>query len=105
MRIDIELILRALRASNDEGISALPVHDALIAPSHSINRAAEKMVEAFETVVGGVNSCQIKIKGEKVPHTGERGSFSPTCSSLGPSDLTAPFGRFFEAIRQGHPTV
>jgi hypothetical protein len=78
MRIDSELILGALRASNDEGISALPVHDALIAPSHSIDRAAEKMVEAFETVVGRANSCQIKIKGEKVPHTGERGSSSST---------------------------
>jgi hypothetical protein len=77
MRVDSELILGALRASNDEGISALPVHDALIAPSHSIDRAAEKMVEAFETIVGRVNHCQIKIKGKKVPHTGERGSFSP----------------------------
>ncbi len=49
MRVDSELILGALRAANDEGISALPVHDALIAPSHSIDGAAEKMVEAFET--------------------------------------------------------
>ena len=84
MRIDSELILRALRASNDEGISALPVHDALIAPSHSIGRAAEKMVEAFETVVGRVNPCQIKIKGGKVPHMGETPPFSPTCYSPGP---------------------
>ncbi len=83
MRVDSELILGALRASNDEGISALPVHDALIAPSHSIDRAAEKMVEAYETVVGRVNPCQIKIKGEKVPHTGESG-ISRTCSSSGP---------------------
>lgn len=83
MRVDSELILGALRASNDEGISALPVHDALIAPSHFIDRAAEKMVEAYETVVGRVNHCQIKIKGEKVPHTGERGA-SRTCSSPGP---------------------
>jgi hypothetical protein len=78
MRIDSELILGALRAANDEGISALPVHDALIAPSHSIDRAAEKMVEAFETVVGRVNPCQIKIKRGKVPHTGEGSRFPPT---------------------------
>jgi hypothetical protein len=73
MRIDSELILGALRASNNYGIPALPIHDALIARSHSIDRAAEKMVEAFETIVGRVNPCQIKIKGKKVPHTGDGG--------------------------------
>lgn len=78
MRVDSELVLGALRASNDDGIPALPVHDALIAPSHSIGRAAEKMVEAFETVVGRVNPCQIKIKEKGVPHTGEKGRCSPT---------------------------
>ena len=78
MRIDSELILGALSASNDDSIPALPIHDALIAPSHSIDKAAEKMVEAFETIVGRVNPCQIKIKGKKVPHTGDRARFSPT---------------------------
>jgi hypothetical protein len=78
MRIDSELILGALVASNDDGIPALPVHDALIAPSHSIDLAAEKMEEAFETIVGRVNPCQIKIKRKKVPHTGDRDGFSPT---------------------------
>jgi hypothetical protein len=57
---------------------ALPVHDALVAPSHSIDRAAEKMVEVFETLLGCVNPCQIKIKKKKVPHMGERRTFSPT---------------------------
>ena len=71
MRVDSELILRALRASNDDGVPALPVHDALIAPAKSIDRVAEKMVEAFEMVIGRVNPCQIKIKGIKVPHMGE----------------------------------
>ena len=77
MRIDSELILGALRESNDVGIAALPVHDALIAPSHSIDRAAEKMVEVFETTVGRVNPCQIKIKVQRVPHMGERERGSP----------------------------
>lgn len=95
MRIDSELILGALRASFDEGISALPVHDALIAPSHSIDRAVEKMVEAFENVVGRVNPCQIKIKGAKVPHTGERG-VSPRPASLPARRPTQRLlGRFF----------
>jgi hypothetical protein len=77
MRIDSELILRALKASNDDGIPALPVHDALIAPIQSIDRVAENMVEAFETLIGRVNPCQIKIKGIKVPHMGEVGGTSP----------------------------
>jgi hypothetical protein len=71
MRIDSELILGALRASNKDGIPALPVHDSLIAPARFINLAAEKMVEAFETLVGRANPCQVKIKGIKVPHMGE----------------------------------
>ena len=80
MRIDSELILRALKAANDNGIPALPVHDALIAPAQFINQVAEIMVEAFTTVIGRVNSCQIKIKGIKVPHMGEGtgpGAFLP----------------------------
>jgi hypothetical protein len=36
------------------------------------------MVKAFEIIVGRVNPCHIKIKGGKVPHTGDRGRFSPT---------------------------
>ena len=32
MRIDSELILGALRAANDDGFGALPVHDSLIVP-------------------------------------------------------------------------
>jgi hypothetical protein len=66
MRIDSELILSALRGHNRDGFGALPIHDALIAPSHSINRAAEKMVEAFEIRLGHVNRCQIKIKRKTV---------------------------------------
>jgi hypothetical protein len=78
MRIDSELILGALGASNGDGIPALPVHDALIAPAHSIDRAAEKMFESFEKTVGRINPCQIKIKEKKVPHTGDGGRFSRT---------------------------
>jgi hypothetical protein len=75
MRIDSELILRALRAMNDDGFGALPIHDALVAPARFIGLAAEKMVEAFETLVGCVSPCQIKIKTAKVPHMGERSGF------------------------------
>jgi hypothetical protein len=61
------------------GFGALPVHDSLIAPARFINLAAEKMVEAFETLVGRASPCQVKIKGIKVPHMGEGASTSPTC--------------------------
>jgi hypothetical protein len=72
MRIDSELILGALKAVNNEGIGALPIHDAIVAPARSIGVVEEKMVEAFETLVGRANPCQVKIKGIKVPHMGER---------------------------------
>jgi hypothetical protein len=36
------------------------------------------MFESFEKVVGRINPCQIKIKGGKVPHMGDWGSFPPT---------------------------
>jgi hypothetical protein len=62
MRVDSEMILSALRASNDNGFGALPIHDALVAPARSIGLAAEKMVEAFERIVGRANPCHVKIK-------------------------------------------
>jgi hypothetical protein len=71
MRTDSELILGALKAVNNIGFGALPIHDSLIAPARSIGLAEEKMVEAFETIVGRVNPCQVKIKETKVPHMGE----------------------------------
>jgi hypothetical protein len=77
MRIDSELILRALRASNDDGFGALPIHDALIAPARNIGQAQANMVEAFETIVGRVNPCQVRIKEKKVPHMGEGAGYSP----------------------------
>jgi hypothetical protein len=33
---DTDARLRALRASNDDGFGALPIHDALIAPARNI---------------------------------------------------------------------
>jgi hypothetical protein len=83
MRIDSELILRALRASNDDGFGALPIHDALIAPARNIGQAQPNMVEAFETIVGRVNPCQVRIKEIKVPHMGE-GVGSPRSPSSAP---------------------
>jgi len=88
MRIDCELILGALRSSNDEGFGALPVHDSLIAPARFIDLAAEKMVESFETLVGRANPCQIKIKGIKVPHMGEVSRAPPACLS---AVISSPF--------------
>jgi hypothetical protein len=68
MRIDSDLILGALRASNDGGFGALPIHDSLIAPARCIGSTVANMVEAFERIVGRVNPCKVKIKAVKVPH-------------------------------------
>ena len=76
MRIDSELILGALRASNDDGFGALPVHDSLIAPARFINLAAEKMVEAFETLVGR-KPLSGQDKRDKGSTYGRRKSTSP----------------------------
>jgi hypothetical protein len=62
MRIDSELILNALRAVNDNGDPALPVHDSLIVPARCANQTAAKMVESFEQIVGRVSPCRVKIK-------------------------------------------
>jgi hypothetical protein len=71
MRIDSELILGALRAMNDNGDPALPVHDSLIVPARCANQASAKMVEVFEQIVGRANPCSVNIKGESVLHMGE----------------------------------
>lgn len=76
MRIDSELILRALKGMNAAGEAALPVHDALLVPARCADLAAAKMVESFEQIVGRINPCQIKIKAENVLHMGERGAAS-----------------------------
>jgi hypothetical protein len=74
MRIDSEIILKALTDVNRAGDHALPVHDALIVPARCANQTAAKMVESFEQILGRVNPCQIKIKAGLVPHMGERPS-------------------------------
>jgi hypothetical protein len=74
MRIDSDLILRALRAVNDNGDPALPVHDALIVPARCADPTAAAMTESFEQVVGRASPCSVKIKAGNVPHMGERGS-------------------------------
>jgi hypothetical protein len=70
MRIDSELILDAAEAVNDAGDPALSIHDALIVPARCAGQTASKMVESFERILGRVNPCTVKIKVQKVPHTG-----------------------------------
>ncbi|MCG2628298.1 hypothetical protein L6654_16830 [Bradyrhizobium sp. WYCCWR 13023] len=72
MRIDSELILTALKAVNDAGDPALPVHDALVVPARCAGRAQAAMSDSFERIVGRVNPCNIKIKRQIVPHMGGR---------------------------------
>lgn len=72
MRTDSELILTAMRAMNDNGEPALPVHDSLIVPARCEAQTTAKMVEVFEKIVGRVNPCSVNIKGKNVLHMGER---------------------------------
>jgi hypothetical protein len=72
MRTDSELILTAMRAMNDNGEPALPVHDSLIVPARCEAQTTAKMIEIFEKIVGRVNPCRISIKGKSVLHMGER---------------------------------
>jgi len=71
MRTDSELILTAMRAMNDNGEPALPVHDSLIVPARCEAQTTAKMVEVFEKIVGRVNPCSVNIKGRSVLHMGE----------------------------------
>ena len=71
MRTDSELILTAMRAMNDNGEPALPVHDSLIVPARCEAQTTAKMVEVFEKIVGRVNPCSVNIKGKSVLHMGE----------------------------------
>ena len=71
MRTDSELILTAMRAINDNGEPALPVHDSLIVPARCATQTTAKMVEVFEKIVGRVNPCSVNIKGKSVLHMGE----------------------------------
>jgi hypothetical protein len=62
MRRDSDLILAALKAANDNGILALPVHDALIVPRRCQNHTAQLMGDAFDRVIGGLNPCKVQVK-------------------------------------------
>jgi hypothetical protein len=62
MRIDSQLILSALRAVNDNGDPALPVHDSLIVPARCANRTAGKMVGCFEQTIGRASPCRVGIQ-------------------------------------------
>jgi hypothetical protein len=62
MRKDSDMILAAVAAANEHGFGALPIHDALVAPARYVELAAEKMVEAFERIVGRANPCRVEIK-------------------------------------------
>jgi hypothetical protein len=73
MRIDRVLILTALKAAHDDGVAALPVLDAMIAKATDVHRAAARMLEAYEMIVGTANRCHVKIKSRTVPHMGEGG--------------------------------
>jgi hypothetical protein len=90
MRTDSELILSALRAMNDNGDAALPVHDALIVPAHCATQTAAKMVETFERIVGRISPCTVNIKRRSVLHMGDSCLPSSSSSSSIPSCSPSP---------------
>jgi hypothetical protein len=90
MRTDSELILGAMRAMNDNGDPALPVHDSLIVPARCANQASAKMVEVFEQIVGRANPCSVAIKGSSPLHMGETVSPRPALSGPRPG-ASAPW--------------
>jgi hypothetical protein len=57
---DTDARLRALRASNDDGFGALPIHDALIAPARNIGQAQANMVSGlWPAMTNSVIDCDI----------------------------------------------
>jgi hypothetical protein len=61
MRLDSEIILDCLKACISKAIPVLPVHDELIVPARA-SRAAEIMVESFETRASPVTPCKVRLK-------------------------------------------
>jgi hypothetical protein len=62
MRLDSEIILDCLKACISKAIPVLPVHDELIVPARLASRAAEIMVESFETRASPVTPCKVRLK-------------------------------------------
>jgi hypothetical protein len=81
MRTDSDLILTALRVVNEAGEPALPMHDALIVPARFADQTAAKMISIFESSVGRVSPCKVKIKSPSGLHMGERPLAPPPPSS------------------------
>jgi hypothetical protein len=69
MRIDSDLILRAVKRCLTDGIPVLPVHDSLIVPTRLAYRAEAIMREAFAILVGPM-PCIITRKGKTVLNMG-----------------------------------
>lgn len=59
-RLDGEMMLRILSTLTTEGIPALPVHDSVIVPRRTQNRAAEVMVEVYRRYMGF--DCVVEVK-------------------------------------------
>ena len=59
-RLDGEMMLHILSVLAQEGIPALPVHDSVIVPRHTQNRAAEVMQEVYRRYMGF--DCMIENK-------------------------------------------
>jgi len=61
MRIDSEIILRAVKNCQLQGIGVLPVHDSLVVPACRAGNAAEAMVKAFASRIPG-STCEVRTK-------------------------------------------
>lgn len=91
MRVESDILIDVLLTLMDEGITALPVHDAIVVASSKKERATCAMVEAFKKRTGAV----IEVRKECAPAmVGAATSSSPASSSSSSSSsselLSAP---------------
>jgi hypothetical protein len=70
MKIDADIILRAVQHCQAQGIAVLPVHDSLIVPATDAERTAEIMKAAFEERFPQSRSCEVRIKNP-LPQNGK----------------------------------
>jgi hypothetical protein len=62
MKIDADIILRAVQHCQSQGIAVLPVHDSLIVSAPNADRTAEIMKAAFEQRFPQSRPCEVRIK-------------------------------------------
>ena len=58
--IESTILLRVLKLLREDGVTALPIHDAILVPVSAVDRAREVMTEAFLSVAGVEASVSVE---------------------------------------------